>query len=569
MQALSQGRPAVSQSAVVRFLSFRPLKPTYTLSLAGLTLIGFALRIVLLNRFPLRQDEAIYSVWALHAWSDDFWLLRTWPDKPPLFIWLLGGVFQLFGASQASARWLNVALSTLTIPVVAASASFLWGRRAALFAAVTMALNPFAISFAPTVYTDPLLVLAGCLAMHHALTRRPSWAGAWLGAAIMTKQQGVLYAPLVMGIACWGAPISNGGGGDRPPATDAPSSIGRRLSSVVYGLLPVFWGLGLVVAPILLWDSRRWAAAPSPWDLSIRNYGTLALLPVDQWWPRLQSWAGMVWHLTTSWPVWGIVVVLAVLHPVLSQRDKRIGKASIPDPAKPSIDANRRSLAILLLFILWTIIFFAAHILTSVQVWDRYLLPVAPILALTTGWLACRRLTGIAPALAAGVWVIWFCMLAPPAITAARGELPIGGDHGAYAGLSEAMAWLQQEAPDDAVLYHRVLGWDFRFYLYDQLATGQVELRWFPSAVYLADNASKTPHRPRLLMEPDWAPLPDLSPMLAMRGFDLHKHRRFGQFAVLELAPRAQGFCSWCLCKPRHRWPALTSPTGVRMMSHR
>jgi hypothetical protein len=221
------------------------------------------------------------------------------------------------------------------------------------------------------------------------------------------------------------------------------------------------------------------------------------------------------------------------------------------------------------LFGLWTIIFITAHIITSVQVWDRYLLPAAPILALTTGWLASRWLSHAAPAQIVGALAVWFYMLAPPAIMAAWGKLPIGGDHGAYAGLSEAVVWLQQEAPDNVVLYHHVLGWDFRFYLYDKIATRQYELRWFPNTVYLADNATKAPHKMRLMMEPDWAPLPNLSPMLAMRGLELREHERFGHFTILEITPRTQSLCPWCLCKPRHGWPTLISSDEASMVLQR
>ncbi len=86
-------------------------------------LAGLGLRLVLLDRYPLREDEAIYAYWALHAWGDDPIFLQVWPDKPPLYLWLLGGTFRLFGVSEASARWLNVACSTLLIPVVAATAA--------------------------------------------------------------------------------------------------------------------------------------------------------------------------------------------------------------------------------------------------------------------------------------------------------------------------------------------------------------------------------------------------------------------------------------------------------------
>src|SRR6476620_3118525 len=73
----------------------------YPLALMALTFVGFALRLKLLHAFPLREDEAIYGYWARAAVSDPFFL-HVWPDKPPLFIWLLTGAFALLGPSEAA-----------------------------------------------------------------------------------------------------------------------------------------------------------------------------------------------------------------------------------------------------------------------------------------------------------------------------------------------------------------------------------------------------------------------------------------------------------------------------------
>ena len=83
-------------------------------------------------------------------------------------------------------------------------------------------------------------------------------------------------------------------------------------------------------------------------------------------------------------------------------------------------------------------------------------------------------------------------LLAVPAVTAAQGGLPIGGDHGAYAGLDEALAAVDRPG---ALLFHRELGWHARFALFDEIRSGEVELRYFPSTVYLADSATKAPHK--------------------------------------------------------------------------
>jgi 4-amino-4-deoxy-L-arabinose transferase-like glycosyltransferase len=167
--------------------------------LISILLAGFALRLPLLDRFPFHQDEAIYGYWARYGRHVDPLFLTVWPDKPPLYLWLLGATLDLSGATPAAARFLNIAISTLTIAVVAALARTWWNARASVLAALFLALNPFAISFAPTTFTDPLLVLAGMLALLAAARRRHFWAGVWLGVAIMTKQQGLFFIPLVAG----------------------------------------------------------------------------------------------------------------------------------------------------------------------------------------------------------------------------------------------------------------------------------------------------------------------------------------------------------------------------------
>ena len=229
-----------------------------------LTLAGFALRLPLLDRFPLREDEAIYSFWALHGWHVDPLFLTVWPDKPPIFLWLLALAYQAWGTVPAAARVLNIALSTATIPILASIARYWWSDGGGVLAAVVIAFNPFAISFASTAYTDTLLVLAGSLALCMAVRHRFFWAGVWLGIAIMTKQQGLFFVPLVM-VAGW---LS---------WTKEPHPAAGRTQFFVPAL-GFLLGLVLVILPILSWDSLRWAVAPSPWDLGARNVGTLTLV---------------------------------------------------------------------------------------------------------------------------------------------------------------------------------------------------------------------------------------------------------------------------------------------------
>lgn len=517
-------------------LSFPRLRPSIHLRVQARTLQwllllavlgGMALRVALWGDFALREDEALYAYWALHWRTVDPMLLTVWPDKPPLFLWILAGVMALLGDSQAGARWLNLAVSTLTIPVVAVVAQRLWqSPAAAIVAALLMALNPMAISFAPTVYTDPLLVCLGALMLLAAVCGRFGWAGAALAAACMTKQQGLLYAPLLLGM-WWVGP--------------------RNWRALARMLLAA----AVVAAPFLWWDSSRWAVAPSPWDLARRTYAPLALLPPVEWPARAHAWADLLWYLCSSTPVWlllGLSMLFCLTRQNLPGGSKLPGRLSI----------NTRHL---LLLWAWALGFILIHMVTTVQVWDRYLLPLVPALV----WVTAGPLAALIERVLAfarrgdslplqrglqGLVLLALLGLAPPALDAARGDLPIGSDHGDYAGLQEAVAWLAGQ-PGPLVLYHQALGWHYRFYLFDELLPqgdqpARIDLRWFPSTAYLADNAAKTPYPPAYVVLPDWAPQRDLALHLRMRGLIGVPRLAAGRFVVWQIAHPRQPFCDWC-----------------------
>jgi len=595
--------------------------------LTAAVLTGFVLRLLLLDRFPLREDEAIYAFWARYGREVDWRFLQVWPDKPPLFIATLALAFEAWGASPAAARFVNIAASILTIPVVAVTARRWWGPLAGMAAALALTFSPFAVSFAPTVYTDPLLVLAGSLALCAATYGHPFWAGLWLGAAIMTKQQGLLYVPLVVAVLGIGftprrqdakmpfgaAPdskVARGEGrGATPEATGfvvdgvagtAPVLPQRRRDaekrSEYAGETPLVFlceslrlrasaskfsaplrtilfftiGMLLIAGPALWWDSLRWAVAPSPWDLGAQNVGALTLLPTAQWPGRAAAWLALAWQLQASWLVWLIGGMLIVGAAVIAVRWGARGAAW---PAW--------------LLLGWGLGFLALHIVTSVQVWDRYLLPLAPVLALlagwsvaviggATGWLTQRRKGAKRrPDFVTVLALAALLLLAPPAFAAADGRLPVGGDHGAYAGLEDALALITQpisnlpisQSPRPpaprTVLYHSNLGWQAQFYLFDAVAAGRVDLRWIPSATALADNAAKTPHLTRYLVEADWAPVRDLALQLAARRLQLEPVQRSGRFTVYAISAQPSAAAAdWRVCAPSAPWPIWSGVRG-------
>jgi hypothetical protein len=673
------------------------LEMAFPAVLTAAVLAGFVLRLLLLDRFPLREDEAIYAYWARYGREVDWRFLQVWPDKPPLFIAALALAFETWGASPAAARFVNIAASVLTIPVVAVTARRWWGPGAGIAAALALTFSPFAISFASTVYTDPLLVLTGSLALCAAAYRRPFWAGLWLAAAIMTKQQGFLYVPLVVAVLGIGftqrrqdakmpfgaAPdskVARGEGrGATPEATgfvvdgvtgtapvlpqrrrDAEKrseyagetplvflcesrrlrAVASRFSAPLRTMLFFTIGLLLIAGPVLWWDSLRWAVAPSPWDLGAHNVGALTLLPPGQWPGRAAAWLALAWQLQASWPVWLLLALLTGAGLLVATRKTDTGAAW---PAW--------------LVAGWGFAFLALHIVTSVQVWDRYLLPLAPVVALLAGWSVaviggatdwltprrkgakarpdyfesnlkmahaktqsrkgfalplaqrthgvvvplrgmdtlprlslrvsaslrlCVKSGGLTNGCFAALALAAMLLLAPPAFAAADGRLPVGGDHGAYAGLDDALALIAQPLPlpqspisnlpisqsplppaPRTVLYHHNLGWQAQFYLFDAVTAGRVEPRWIPSATALADNAAKTPHLRRYLVEADWAPVRDLALQLAARHLRLESVLRRGHFTVYAItAQPPAAAANWRVCAPSAPWPVWAGARG-------
>ncbi len=563
----------------------------YAPMISALLLIGFCLRLGLLDAYPFREDEALYSFWALHSLRGDPLFLTVWPDKPPLFIWALSTAFSLFGQSAAAARYANILFSTLTIVVLVTTARVAWGERAALVTAAIVSFSPFAISFAPTAFTDPLLLLTGSLAFLCAVHGGMFWAGVWLAAAVLTKQQGLLFAPLIFGILMLKRkPFDTAGfglggvrragdaamAGARHAGPNDPSNPGfrlirRRLQPFVYGRTAVSQslrlaglfgrfpvGLALIIAPAILWDSLRWSVAPSPWDLGRRNYAVLTLLPIDQWPARWSEWSSLLRFLPASPWVWTLfLVVMAVAlasnHPAIRRR------GTVRDLALPG------------LLLVWGVLFILLHLISSVQIWDRYLLPLILPLALLSGWAAASS-SRIWSTRGASILVILLLLgMAQPAWSAAQGRLPIGGDHGAYAGFYEALGALPEFSAGEvatsgasahalrtqSILYHNVLGWHLQFYLFDAVGNGTIDLRWFPSSTYLADNAEKSPLVRKFFFAADWAEQPDLERTLRMRNMVLSIRKRAGAFTLYEIVDRDVDNCGWCRCRPATDWAVV------------
>jgi hypothetical protein len=267
---------------------------------------------------------------------------------------------------------------------------------------------------------------------------------------------------------------------------------------------------GLAIA----WDLAR-GRQPGFLVQSLASYADLPLsLPAI--WDRLLGFAALLRYGTGS-PV--LNSVLAIGWPLLLL----VGVAS----ASNTSDAWKRSEACAdLMLSAFMSLFVAGHALVAFVIWDRYLLGLIPLLAL----LLARVLMlpwRLSEHLRFGRWLGVLFVLAMVSFTlrplrdAAASRFPIGGDHGAYQGIEQIVGYLQT-VPADTTLYHRWLGWHWRFYLWGS----PYDFRAWSSPEDLAAQAAARPGARRYVVFPSWHSSSEARLALADAGLVMREVQR-------------------------------------------
>ena len=513
--------------------------------------LGMWLRAWPLGRFPLREDEALYAYWArLISSGQDPMLEWVAVDKPPFFIYALARFFEWFGPSVESGWMLNLLASFLSLLLLWLLARRIYGPRTARWALALFALSPFAIAFAPTLYTDPLLVMWLLLALLAASYGSGLGAGLALGLAFATKQNALLFAPLILGAVLLGTAPAFwrrwGAGGNSQSAIRNPKwFLALRLLMFAAGFYYVWF-------KVWQWDGWRILPSfiPSFWEQSWRSYGGLALVGPAQWPGRIAQWLEVAQWLG-GWLV-GTMVLVGLIAAGMKQSTVNNQQSTKNGAGGDGQSAIRNSQSAIrnwsLLFVVFILAYLALHVVVSFQPWDRYLLGLAPLLALlaarglVVGWdrLAGRKLWRRGLALLVGFSLLW------GAGQATLARIPIGGDHGAYTGIEEVADYLQTHVPAQrGVLYQRWLGWHWNWYLWDG-PKGRVY--WADPAMLLADIRTAPAGYERYVVFPGWhiAERAPLERALATEGLGLAERlivRRPDdgrvQFAVYEIVDGA------------------------------
>ena len=477
------------------------MKPTPILLL---TWLGAAVRWrgVFANTF--HTDEALFASWGrlIGLWRDPLLLGVGVVDKPPLLFYGQALFYPLLGQVEWAARLPNLVAGVALVPLTAVLAYRLTADgRASFTAALLVALSPLAIQFTPTAFTDPLmttLVVAGLVA---AVAQRPRGAALWLGLAIATKYQAVLFVPLAW---LWGT---------------------NQRRNPFYLSLFTFYIL-LPILLILAWDYGR-TGAITLWQAQMNSYGGVRLAWSWELWPRWWAWVQMGWY---GWGVGWLGVGWLLGGAWLQRRlplgqgtgDEGLERVSVPRPLSV-VEQARNAPPLKLKWLGWFVLgYLLAHWLLAIPVWDRYLLPLVP---LTAVWVA-----GVSrqPRLA-----LLGLLLLVAAWPAYHGRWPIGGQPTADGGAS-AIAQPLLDAPYGTVLYDHWYSWHWRYQLID---TG-VYVSWFPHPAALVEDVAVFGTADRYLVLPADGRARPVLRHLAEAGVALHPISAEGEMVLYALADK-------------------------------
>lgn len=454
-------------------------------------LLGWGLRLPPALDLPLHPDEALYGYWGLLiGYGRDPWLAKAPVYKPPLLPYLMAGVQALVGRAEIAVRLLGLSAGLLTIPLAATLARSLYrDRLTAVAAALGVALSPLAITVSATAFLDPAMIAWGLAACVMAARGRPGWAGLLAGLSLATKQTGLVWFPMVALLHLSSQSVSG-----ESQVANRKSLIAAHLPTCK--LAHLLACTLLVVGLVLAWDMVRVVqGAGSFWRVGVVGYGGLRLIWPQELWGRLREWTGVARCLFNS-PLVNFVLVVGL--PALAWR------------ALTHHRRTREGFADLLL-VSFSLLYFLLQWLIAFPIWDRYLMPLVPVLSILLGRvvqvaarclsrLARRFSTHISPYLAPLIAALLLASLIGPAVSASKGHSPGGSDLRAYEGVAQVANSLSH-LPEGSVVYHHWLGWHYHYYLFD----APVYLAYWPTPSWLARDVQVFGERePRYITFPAW-----------------------------------------------------------------
>jgi hypothetical protein len=446
-------------------------------------------------------DEAFYMTIARNAAVQGDWMLISEPlDKPPLTYYINalslkflavdsdanGVLFLDVYKGEFAGRIPSLLMSILLVAVVMATTSSLTHNNyAVLISGLLAALSPLRIVFAPTAFTDMPMLLFVILSLLLAIRGKWGWAGLWFMLSFAAKPQSVFYVPLLLLIPFFNMRsnriiLFTADAKNRVPTVPQNFlDVGTAFLLSVIDTMLIRWVrffIPILIGGFLLWawDAARVnMGADSFWALGQAYYTPTTITPLADYPARMRELWATVQYLFGHGSITTILLLLG------------------------TIGAIRQRTAVNLLLLAWLNGFFALHIVFTLNLFDRNLLLIVPVLGvLVADTPASLRLASHLQCVGEGIggrgtplhFLGALCVLAVMfvfAIIAAQGIYPIGGDDGRHDGIDELAAYLNSK-PVATVIYDRWLDWELDYYMGEWTNKRRV---YYPTPQELAEGA--------------------------------------------------------------------------------
>lgn len=383
-------------------------------------------------------DEAFYMTIARNAAvNGDWWLLSEPLDKPPLTYYLNALSLMLFAVDsdatgvlqldiykgELAGRLPSLWMSLVLVAVGMRLARALYRQPPLIWlTGLLLALSPLRIVFGPVAFTDMPMLLLALLALVLAAEGRTRWAGVLFGLSLVAKPQSIFYMPLLVGLIAWAERRKH-------PLND------RRIAQALlqFALLSC-----LPLLSVALWDGGRMAeGATSFLVLGQARYTPTTLTPLNVYPERLMTlWGTLRYSLGMAW-LTALLGILTLWHSL---------------KARHWLDW---------LLWAWCSAFVGAHIVLTLNLFDRNLLPLLPVMVV----LVARMLSELrGTRLRYAVVFLALLGISLGSWQAARGDFEIGGDDGRHTGIDQLAEYLNS-LPVATVIYDRWLDWELDYYM--------------------------------------------------------------------------------------------------------
>ena len=174
------------------------LNQNKNLFLIIILILGALLRISVFGLGDFHGDEALYSFRGAQIALEGDWFFQAEDvDKPPMLPYTVASFFRIFGFRDNTARLPNFFASLLSIWLVYQICCKCFDKNTAIIASFLMAISPYNILYAPTVFEDTLFACLLLFSLSFLCIYKEFWAGIFLGLCFCAKQFGVLAMPII------------------------------------------------------------------------------------------------------------------------------------------------------------------------------------------------------------------------------------------------------------------------------------------------------------------------------------------------------------------------------------